>query len=285
MYPTWVLVGAGRCGLGVARAMTAAGIEVVGAEVRSARARARVRRFLPHTRTFGTTASLPPATALLIAVPDPVLGECAASLAPRLHPDTRVALHTSGLLPAAVLGPIADDARAVGAWHPLVSFPTPWGSLAPLDGAVAAVEGSRQAVDAARWLAHRLHMRPLRLAASAKPRYHAAAVIAANLSHVLVVTALAELDRAGVPHLLATEGLRRLVGGSVDAALAARGMERLTGPLARADVAALRSHLDVLPAETAAAYRAVARLAVTALAAGQLLNRRQVHELDAALTE
>jgi len=285
MLPTWVVIGAGRCGLQLARSMAASGLEILGVEVRSPRSRRRTARALPGAPTFGPHRALPPATGVLVAVPDDGIAACAAALAPRVHANTKVALHASGLVGAAALGPLARGGRALAALHPLVSFPAPTGPLVPLSGALAVVEGTPAGVRAATWLARRLGMHPLRLATSAKPRYHAAAAIASNLTHALVAVAAREMALAGVPRRRAIEGLRRLVGGSVAAALEARGMERLTGPLARGDAGAVALHLASLPVAVADAYRTVGMLVVTALAAEQLLSPRQVRDLNAALTE
>jgi predicted short-subunit dehydrogenase-like oxidoreductase (DUF2520 family) len=284
MFPTWVLIGAGRCGLQLARGMAEAGIEIVGVEVRTPKARARVSRALPGVPTFGPHRPLPPATGLLIAVPDASIADCASALAPRIDANTKVAVHTSGLVAAEALAPLAGNGRETASCHPLASFPTATGALVPLTGALAAIEGDPGAERAARWLARRLEMKPVRITAAANPRYHAAAVIASTLTHALVVTALQQLTLAGLSRARAVEGLRSLVGGSVAAALGAHGMERLTGPLARADAAAVRAHLAVLPAAAATAYRAVGGLVVAALTTEQLLSPRQVRELSSALT-
>ncbi len=284
MLSQWFLFGAGRCGLQLARAMTAAGIEVVGIHVRSSRGRAIVRRAVPGVAVFGPRDTLPPAAGILLAVPDSAISACAQGLAPRLHPTTSLALHTSGLLPAAALAPLAEKGCQLGSFHPLVSFPTATGPTVALEGAVAAVEGDHRAVRAAERLARVLHMRPVRLPASAKPRYHAAAALAANMTHTLVATARAQLFEVGFPKRLTASALRPLVNGSVEAALSARGFENLTGPIARGDATTVRAHLEVLPGRIATAYWAVASLAIAGLAEQNLISEKQAQELAIALT-
>ncbi len=284
MLYQWFLIGAGRCGLQLARAMVAAGLEVVGVETRSSRGRARVRRVLPGIATRPPGARLPEGAAVLIAVPDSAVEGCARALAPRLHPSTPLALHSSGLLPAAALAPLAEKGCPIGSFHPLVSFPTATGPAIPLAGAVATVEGEAQAIRAAERLARALGLRPVRVSAAAKPLYHAAAALAANMTHVLVAAARAEFVRAGFSPRGAAEALRPLVEGSVRAALAARDLEYLTGPLARGDTEALRAHLAALPPELATAYRAVAAVALAGLAENGLLSDEQARKVASALT-
>lgn len=262
---SWLVVGAGRCGLQLARAMTAAGVALTGVAVRSPASRRRARRLLPHTPLFSDEATLPPAAAILVAVPDDALPDVAGRLSKRLTAPPRVVLHTSGLHPAGVLAPLAGRQTAVGSIHPLVSFPAPGGPLVPLSGVLAAVEGEDRAVSAARALARSLGMRCHRLAAADKPRYHAAAVLAANLAHALVVAAREQLGSVGFGHRDSAAALEPLVAGAVRAAVEARGWERLTGPLVRGDAGTVESHLTALPEELRDAYRAVSAMALARL--------------------
>jgi predicted short-subunit dehydrogenase-like oxidoreductase (DUF2520 family) len=284
MVSKWLLVGAGRCGLQLARAMTEAGIEVAGVVVRSTRGRSRVRRVLPRVPAVDSGAPLPPASGILLAVPDSAIRPCAQGLAPLLHKTTSLALHTSGLLPGAALTSLAVKGCNVGSLHPLVSFSTATGSQVVLAGVAATVEGDPKAVRAAERLARALGMRPVRLSAAAKPLYHAAAALASNMTYALVAAAREQLLRAGLPQRLVAKALRPLVIGSVEAALSARGFERLTGPIARGDAAAVRMHLEALPGRVATAYWAVAWLAIAGLAEQGLISEKQAQELGLALT-
>ncbi len=273
MLTRWLIVGSGRCGVQLARAMVSARLPLAGVAVRSPRGRARVHRLLPGIRAFGPAAPLPAAEALLIAVPDDRLGECDAALAPRVTREVRIALHTSGLHAGALLARLGERGIALGSFHPLMSFPAAGGPRTELAGALAAIEGDARAVRAGLGLARALGMTGRRLAAADKPRYHAAAVLAANLSHVLVAEARALLERVGLGRAEAARALLPLVGGAVAAALAADGLERLTGPISRGDGGAVRAHLASLDEAAAAAYRGVARLAVARLrrAAGRAM--------------
>jgi len=264
---TWVIVGGGRCGLQLARAIAAAGEPLAAVVCRSRRSRDRVRRLLPGVAATSVGAELPAAGALLVAVPDDAIRECAGELA-RLAPATvKVALHTSGLHSRSALAALSERGIATGSFHPLLTFPAAAGPLVPLAGALAAVEGDAAAVRTGLRLARRLGMSGRRVAAADKARYHAAATIAANLTHVLVAEARSLFEGAGFAHRDAARALAPLVRAAAVEALAARRMERLSGPVARGDGATVRAHLEVLDAPLAAAYRAVARLALARIAA------------------
>jgi len=282
---SWLVIGAGRCGLQLARAMAAAGLDLAAIVAHSERSRRRVRRLLPGTPVAASGRPLPPSSHCLVAVPDAELAAVAAELAGSLAPGTRVALHTSGLHPGAILTPLRGRARALGSFHPLLSFPTAGGAAVATAGAVAGIEGDPPALGAARALARALGMTPVQLTAAGKPRYHAAAVMAANLTHALVVEAREELLAIGLARPVVGAALAALVSSALGAALAAHGWEKLTGPLPRGDVASVEAHLAALPAATAAAYRAVAALAVGRLRDAAALDETTAARLFVALTE
>ena len=279
----WGIVGGGRCGLQLARALVAAGQCVVGVIYRSAHGRSRLRRWLPEVPAIGAGAALPAASVLLVAVPDDALRALGERLARHELGGIGVVLHTSGLHAGTILSPLQEHRIAVGSFHPLVAFSRAGGPPVSLRGALATVEGDEAAVRAGRRLARSLGMTARRIGAADKPGYHAAAVIAANLTHVLVVEALSLLESAGFARREAARALRPLVGDSIAAALAAGGLERLTGPLARGDAATVTAHLSVLDEPLAGAYRAVAALAVTRLQAARPALTAEKSALDSVL--
>jgi predicted short-subunit dehydrogenase-like oxidoreductase (DUF2520 family) len=283
MLSRWLIVGSGRCGLQLARAMTAAGIPLTGVLVRSRRGSARVRRLLLGVRPLGPSAALPTTDAVLVAVPDGRLADCDAELATRLPEGVHVALHTSGLHSGAVLGRVRERGIRVGSFHPLMTFPAPGGPPVPLAGVLTTVEGDAVAIRCGLALARSLSMIGRRLAAADKTRYHAAAVMAANLVHVLVAEARSTLTGIGLRRHESVAALRPLVDGAVAAALAAAGLERLTGPISRGDASTVRAHLRSLDPPAAAAYRAVGRLAVERLRVAALPPTVTKSALDSVL--
>lgn len=267
MRSTYVLIGAGRCGLGLATAMRAAGVPVVGIVSRSPASRRRARRLLPGLPVSQLLTPLPVASYYLVAVADDALAETAAAIAPMLGTTTRAVIHTSGLHPAAVLEPCQHRGTAIGSFHPLFAFPPPAPRPPDLAGAFAAIEGEPAAEQPSYHLARQLRMQPRRLAAGDKPLYHAAAAIAGNLTHVVIALAKETLEQAGFRPGEVKAALEPLVRASCGAALAARGLEALTGALARDDARTVAAHLAALPGDVSSAYRAIALAALPRLAA------------------
>jgi len=255
-----LVVGPGRLGLQLAAAAHAAGIRVRGV----------VGRRPPGPHPSGLPEAIPVvgperlrdhllhADLVLLTVPDGAIGEAAEALARTGPLDGLVVLHASGLHTSGALAPCRAAGASVGSWHPLGTFPPLGLRRARWYGLWAAVEGDPAAVEAARTLSHRLGCHPWPIDPAAKPRYHAAAAVAANLTHILVAAAIREAQAAGLPDPGAA--LEPLVLAACRAALEHPGLEALTGPLARGDVGTVRRHLAVLPPALGGAYRAVAAL-------------------------
>lgn len=264
--------------------MVAAGVPLAGLLDASPQARRRARRCLGGVPVLGPADALPAAWGVLLAVPDQALGSCAAELASRLGPEARVIVHTSGAQPAAVLDELRRRGRALASLHPLMSFARGDGSLLPLAGVAATVEGDRRGVRLARTLARRLGLATVVIAAADKPLYHALAALAANLTSALVAAACEELTGIGPSRGWARRALAPLVLEAVRNVLATGDLSRLTGPLVRGDTRAVRTHLASLPPGLAAAYESVARLAVAGLQREGRITPETAAGLDAALT-
>ena len=217
-----MIVGAGRCGLQMARSMREASVPLVAVVEPDESARRAARRWLPGVpvlgsdrRSAGGLGRARGRTRRLVEIGAPPgsragwVGRCGwcftlqALCPPR---SLRRCAHDGG-----VSEPAPADGVLSGRW------PTP----APGRSA-AAVEGEPRAVREAMALARRLGMRGFRLAAEAKPRYHAAAAVAANLTYTLVASACEELATIGPSRRWAAKALRPLVLEAVTAALGRR---------------------------------------------------------------
>jgi predicted short-subunit dehydrogenase-like oxidoreductase (DUF2520 family) len=273
--PAVAVVGGGRVGLTLARALVLAGHRVV--------VLSRTSRALEAPLGTTVTAwedSLSDLSVVLLAVPDDRIGEVTERLARtgQIH-DGHVVLHISGRLDRSALAALDPAGAALGSLHPLQTFRNQNGG-GVLRDVPAIVEGDSRAVAVAIALATALEMTPiLEIPASGKPEYHAAAVFASN--YLVVLAALAErlgrdagLDaswRLFVP--LMRQTLEHL--GDHDPA------SSLTGPIRRGDVGTVRAHLDALEEPVRGLYAALGREALT-LASAEL-EPRVVEELRALL--
>jgi predicted short-subunit dehydrogenase-like oxidoreductase (DUF2520 family) len=228
------IVGRGRAGGSLARALRSVGwdIELVG-----------------HHEARGAARGV---DLLVLAVPDEAVGEIAVTVEPV---DSTVVAHLAGSLGLDVL---ARHTRT-GSLHPLVPLPNAeLGAQRLTSGAWFAVAGDSLVTEAVVALGGR----PLTVDDDHRVAYHAAAVIASN--HLVALLAQAErvAASAGVP----LEAYLDLVRATVDNVAALGPRDALTGPAARGDDVTIARHLGALDEGERALYEALSdacrRLAV-----------------------
>jgi|SRR6185437_7581158 len=230
--PTVRFVGPGRAGRSLSAALSAAGWSVAG--------------FLG--RGDDVSAAADDVDVLVIATPDDAVAAVAAAVRPR--PET-VVLHLSGSLGLDVLAPHLRRA----ALHPLVPLPNPDdGARRLASGATFAVAGDR----VARQIAESLGGRVVEVADGDRAAYHAAAAIAAN--HVVAL--LGQVERVAATAGLPLDAFLDLTRAAVDDVARLGPRQALTGPAARGDWSTLARHIDAIPAEERAGYRAGVGLAL-----------------------
>ena len=257
------VMGAGRAGRSLARALRASGVEVVGLHGR--------RQAGAEDGTPVTVGKVPHwiarATVVLVTVQDAALEGALAELAsaPWGENGRAVVLHASGSAEPAALGALRAGGHPAGTFHPLVALADPARGPALLRGAWVGVDGDPPAVAAARWLAERLGARALVIPPGSKPRYHAAAVFAANFPVVLAELALDLMRAGGIDERAARGAVLSLMAGALgNVSDAPSPSEALTGPVVRGDVTTIRRHLEVLASNpaTLACYTALSRVAL-----------------------
>lgn len=243
-YPSTLIIGAGRLGTILAVALQRAGwpVTIVARGARSA-ARATDRGL----RVLRSTDSAPRSDIVLLCVPDDAIASTA--FAEASAPDTPAAgaivLHTSGAVPVTALDALAMTARATGCLHPLQTVTAESESDA-LHGAPAAITGSAEARDAAERIAVAVGLAPFALADDAKPLYHAASAMAANLTVGLLDAAILMAVAAGMPDADARRALPALARTALDRMLQHGAESALTGPIRRGDAGTVRAHLDAM---------------------------------------
>ena len=278
---TVFVLGAGRAGRSLARAFVVAGVNVVGLHGRQPDASG-----IPPVTGGPPPSTLGSASVVLVTVRDAQLGDALRQLAgTRLAPGA-VVLHASGATDPAEASTLRAQGHPVGTMHPLVPLADPARAAEILRDAWIGVDGDRDAIAAATELAHRVGANALTIPPGEKPRYHAAAVFAANFP--VVVAALAErlLEEAGVTEGEARAATLGLMGAAVSNLERGRPHDVLTGPIARGDVASVIGHLAALSDDPPAldAYVTLSRAALT-LARERGTSPERLAEISAALDE
>ena len=221
--PTLRVVGPGRAGLSLCRALTGAGWRV-----------------LPVLSRHDDVSDAAAGTDLLVlATPDGAVADVAAAVGPV---ESTVVAHLAGALGLDTLAPHARRASI----HPLVALPDADLGARRLVGAWFAVAGDALA---ARVVAD-LGGTVVAVADDRRAAYHAAACIASNHLVALLGSVERVAAEAGVP----LSAYLDLVRATVENVAALGPAAALTGPAARGDWATIDRHRAALPAAERPAY-------------------------------
>jgi predicted short-subunit dehydrogenase-like oxidoreductase (DUF2520 family) len=274
------VIGPGRAGTALARALAAAGHQVTAAAAVSAASKARVREYFPHARVTDPVSVLEDADLVLLTVPDDVLPGLVAGLAKTGAPYAgRLLAHASGAHGIRVLDPATRSGALPLALHPVMTFTGRPDDVDRIKGVCFGVTAPDKLRTAAEALVIEMGGEPVFIAESDRGLYHAALAFAANHLVTLVAQAADMLRKAGAEN--PERMLGPLLGAALDNALRF-GDAGLTGPVARGDDGTVAAHVAAIKnAEPGAlnVYLALARLtADRALAAG-LLNPEDAERL------
>lgn len=228
--PRVFILGAGKVGAGLARALRAAGYRVT---LRPQ------RKGLPARRIE--------ADLIVLAVRDREIGPTAEALRARgLIGHQRASIvHCAGALGPEALAGARGENVAVAQMHPMISFARR-GILPTLERGQLHVEGDPAAAAMARAVGRRLGMTPRTIPGLDKVAYHAAAGLVANGAAALCAGGVELLGRAGIDAKTAAAMLGPLLRSVAENVERLGLPEALTGPVRRGDAAGVSKHLETL---------------------------------------
>ena len=257
------LIGAGRAGTVIARALERAGHPCVAVDAISEAARNRAAQLLPSADIKDAVAVCEAADLIVIAVPDSAIATVVQGLVSSGAISARhIVMHLSGAHGTAVLGPAAAVGALVIAAHPAMTLHGRSEDVARLQHCPFAITAEGNALPIAQALVIEMGGEPIVIDEPHRALYHTALAHASNHTVTLIAQSMELLAEIGVDQ--PGEFLRQLVTASVDGVLR-DGDRALTGPIARGDFATVRAHLGALDDQrpsTRMSYAALAKATV-----------------------
>lgn len=297
MKPAVAIIGPGRVGAGLGRALRAAGYRIAAVAAQDLAGARRGRRLIGAGRACASAAEAARLGRLvLLTTPDDQIEPVCRQIARQGGFSAgQTVVHASGMLSSAVLGAARACGAQVASCHPLQSFASVPQAERLLAGTTFACEGDGPALRVVRQMVRAVGGRFEAIPAGDKVPYHLGAVFVSNYLVALAEAGVSLYEGLGLGRRRAWEALAGLVHGTVDNVTRLGPVEALTGPIARGDAGVVRTHLEWMRGhrpELVPAYRALGQLTLaiarrkgtlskaaarrlaTALAAGGRLRRR-----------
>ncbi|MGO5239764.1 Rossmann-like and DUF2520 domain-containing protein [Parolsenella sp. LCP21S3_E11] len=255
------VVGAGKVGCSLGRYLgESAAVDVVGfCSHDEAHAREAVE-FAGGAVFASPIEAARAANLLLVTTPDTSIADVWAELARaaragELSLRDKLVVHCSGALASGIFAGARELGAHVCSAHPLYAVSSRFDCWREFGRASFTLEGDDWAVGLMAGLLRARGNQVSRIAAGAKTRYHAAAVMASNLVVGLFDMAAGELVRCGFDRVGAEAALAPLFLGNAEH-IAKDGVEAsLTGPAVRGDHATIDAHLARLEGRDRQAYQ------------------------------
>jgi predicted short-subunit dehydrogenase-like oxidoreductase (DUF2520 family) len=273
------IVGVGRAGTALGRALARAGHSVLAVSAVSEASISRARANFPRAAIAEPADVVRAADLVLLTVPDDTLPGLVAGLVTTGAPVAgRMLVHASGRYGIAVLEPAVRAGALPLALHPVMTFTGREEDADRLKGLRFGVTSPDVLRPAAEALVIEMGGEPVFIAESDRELYHAAIAFAANNVTTLIAEAGDLLRAAGVDEPARLLG--PLLSATLDNALRL-GDAGLTGPVARGDAGTVRAHIAALAGAPATrdAYVALARLTANRALASGLLKRADAERL------
>lgn len=249
------IIGAGRLGCTIGRALQQRGLELVHVSSASPAGRERATRLLGVPAHDDPVAASLLVDCVLICVPDDAIGSVVQQLAARPATASPIRLRivgTSAFGGLQLLQPLLEAGHDVGVLHPMASIATVEDDDAALVGAGAAIGANDDAMRTLlHGLAHAIELHAFELAPAAWPLHAAACTFAANGATALVGATEDLAQEAGMHPDIARAAYGRLAIQALDRAVHAGATAALTGPVLRGDATAIAAQVTAVRASTA----------------------------------
>jgi predicted short-subunit dehydrogenase-like oxidoreductase (DUF2520 family) len=277
-------IGAGTVGTALAVLLNGRGYEVAAVSSRSRASAGKLAGLVNGCRVAdGAQEVAESAELVFITTPDGAIGQVAAQVDWR--PGNSV-VHCSGADSTDVLEPASRAGARVGGFHPLQTFAGVERAIENIPGSTFAIEAEEPLLATLREMAAALGGHYIRLKASDKVLYHAAAVIASNYFVTLVKMASDLWQTFSVPADQSIPALLPLIRGTLHNIETIGIPDCLTGPIARGDTGTIQKHLAALrekAPDLLSAYKEIGLQTIPVALAKGKIDRRRAEELEMEL--
>lgn len=284
------IIGAGKVGTALGILAAEAGYHVTAVACKTLKhAEVAAARISPDTKALSAADAAGMGRLVLLTVPDgAIAGLCEELAAAGAMAKGTIVAHCCGAFGSDILVSARKGGCAIGAMHPLQTFPTVEAAVERLPGAWCFVDGDDEAVSVLTQLAADIGGRPQRIDPSGKALYHASAAMASNHLAALMDAATALAGGAGIEPQVALAALGPLVRATLENVLAMGPEQALTGPVARGDAATVDRHVKAmkaskLPVELRAFYKAAATWTIELALRKGTIDQADAQELKRAL--
>jgi len=246
--PTIAIIGPGRAGSALGRALHQAGYTIAAIGGRNPD---NVRNLADE---LGARACQSPATTFdladltVLAVPDDVIQPLATEMVDSLCSAAgHAAVHLSGAQDRSALRPLAQHGSLrTGVFHPLQTFRRGPEAVQNVAGTYFGIDADPPLRDQLMQMARDLQGHPFDLSGVDLAVYHAAAVFAANYPTTLLAEAITLAVEAGLDAETARQGMTTLLAGAVNNLRNLAPADAITGPASRGDQGTIERHLEAL---------------------------------------
>jgi predicted short-subunit dehydrogenase-like oxidoreductase (DUF2520 family) len=280
------IVGCGRVGRTLGRALAQAGYNVAGAWSRSAADLATMTGEVPGTAALASAQEVADTCDFVwLTVSDDAIEPVASAI--RWRPAQRV-VHCSGATDVAALARVGRDGGSFGGFHPLQMFANPAVALKGLPGCTVGIEAEGSFETELRQIAHDLGCVPIRVPAGSRAAYHASAYYVGPFLIALLAEAAALWKSFGASEKQAMEALLPLLAGTVAAARDSGLAQGMGGCVARGDVGTVQKHLyalDELQPAIGALYRELALRTIPLGLARGTLSGTSAERIETVITD
>ncbi len=194
----------------------------------------------------------------ILSTPDGAVSEVWDTLDKKLLAG-KIICHLSGSLSSDVFSNSRDYGVEPISIHPMFAFSNKESVYEQLKNVSFTLEGSERAVTVWRDIFSRLGNPTIRMEASLKGKYHAAASILSNHVIAVLATGYELLMECGFSKEEARSFSQTLVMDNVEHVIKDGVTNALTGPIERGDTGTVNTHFSVLNEEQAKLYRACGR--------------------------